>query len=220
MICDNNDDCKKNFAIVEAHHDFCLHDDVPQDVEIGFHDLEEACGEKGARAHCYIGRLPDPDHEKCDLVPCPEDGGPQVDAIGATLNDNNCSANCATATCTDAFRTLRVLHDLCGFTDDSDDHSGHDHDHSGHRRMQDVDAELHRFEEPCDAVACYVEMSSHCSGSTADLASLDSLKERAAEKCFVTSQEAQCCPTTGTGCSVPTTKPQTDASRGSRMGFA
>jgi hypothetical protein len=41
--------CTKNFAIVESHHDFCLHDQVPKAVEVGFHDLEEVCA-KSARS--------------------------------------------------------------------------------------------------------------------------------------------------------------------------
>ena len=63
--CDS-DECKKNFAIVEAHHDFCLHDDVPKEIEVGFHDLEEVCA-----MQCVIGRLKDPDHSVCEKMDCP-----------------------------------------------------------------------------------------------------------------------------------------------------
>merc|ERR1719265_1877995 len=34
-------ECLKNWAIVETHHDLCLHDEVDEEVEKGFHDLEE-----------------------------------------------------------------------------------------------------------------------------------------------------------------------------------
>merc|ERR1719331_1741968 len=54
---------------------------------------------------------------------------------------------------------------------------GHAHDH-GHRRLLDVDAALHTYEDACDKVACYVE-STGCSAGATDLTKLATLKDRA-----------------------------------------
>ena len=62
--------CAENFAFVEAHHDFCLHDQVPKRVEVGFHDLEEVCAKQ-----CDIGPLKDPDHSVCPDMTCPDEAG-------------------------------------------------------------------------------------------------------------------------------------------------
>jgi hypothetical protein len=106
---------------------------------------------------------------------------------------------------------------------DEDDHDDHDH-HDHGRRMQEEPQHkclLHKYEDACKDVLCYVEFSSHCtssSGSTADLSSLASLRKRAAEKCFVTKEEALCCPTSGTGC--PGGAPvDVEDSQGGRMAF-
>jgi hypothetical protein len=108
--CDS-DDCKKNFAIVESHHDFCLHDQVPKEVEVGFHDLEEVC-----KPVCVIGRLQDPDHIECPTMECPNFFG--TEAVIKTLTDNSCDTACPEATCGEAFRKLRVIHDLCPNAED------------------------------------------------------------------------------------------------------
>merc|ERR1719407_42658 len=65
---------------------------------------------------------------------------------------------------------------------------GHAH---GHRRLVDIDAALHTYEEACDAVNCYIE-SDGCA-DTVDLAALPALQERASKKCHVTLQEAIAC---------------------------
>merc|ERR1719387_2063886 len=67
---------------------------------------------------------------------------------------------------------------------------GHDH---GHRRLLDIDAALHDFEDSCDAVACYIEVA-NCAAGSADLSSLSTLADRATRKCHVTEEEATCCP--------------------------
>jgi hypothetical protein len=311
-------ECKKNFAIVEAHHDFCLHDQVPIKVEVGFHDLEEVCAKE-----CTIGRLKDADHTACPSMACPDEAG--VAAVVKTLADNKCDVSCPEATCGEAFRKLRVIHDTCEETDDKafewagvfsiaesshtwlmqkksgkyadptmkvvfiptgtptkaemeslenkgsnlllgscqkkihqevmkpaaggscfdlnvdttlddtrftidttgitglaiyaqhvpteferDTHylldptgtavepaaqesTGGHHDHDHGRRLVDVDAALHTYEDKCDAVACYVEVAA-CSAGTADLSQLATLKDRAAKKCHITAEEAICCP--------------------------
>jgi len=106
-----SDACKKNWAIVETHHDFCLHDQVPKEVEVGFHDLEEVCA-----AICVIGRMKDPDHQACKAMECPDSAG--VDKVIATLADNECDKKCPEDKCGNAFRELRIIHDTCQAKDD------------------------------------------------------------------------------------------------------
>jgi len=74
---------------------------------------------------------------------------------------------------------------------------GHDHDH-GSRRLQDVDAALHTYEDSCDAVGCYVEATG-CSAGTPDMSDLDTLQDRAAKKCHnITVEEGSTCPSSVT----------------------
>ena len=104
--------CAENFAFIEAHHDFCLHDQVPKEVEVGFHDLEEVCAKQ-----CDIGRLKDPDHSVCPDMTCPDEAGVvqvvnDLFALGCKdtcTNDNACGEN---------FRKLRLIHDVCPALDD------------------------------------------------------------------------------------------------------
>jgi len=62
---------------------------------------------------------------------------------------------------------------------------GHSHGHRRlskmQRRLLDVDAALHDFEDPCDAVGCYIEVEG-CSDSV-DLTSRADLRDRADKKC-------------------------------------
>jgi hypothetical protein len=104
--CDSAE-CTKNFAIVEAHHDFCLHDQVPKEVEVGFHDLEEVCAKQ-----CSIGRLKDDDHVACPEMACPGEDG--MVGVVNTLYSLDCATKCTNDNaCGEAFRKLRVIHDNC-----------------------------------------------------------------------------------------------------------
>jgi hypothetical protein len=103
--------CTTNFAFVETHHDFCLHNQVPTEVEVGFHDLEEVCARQ-----CVIGRLQDPDHSACPAMECPDAAG--VEAVIKALADGNCDTTCTSDACATAFKEIRVIHDVCPPVDD------------------------------------------------------------------------------------------------------
>jgi hypothetical protein len=107
----SSDACKKDWGIVETHHDFCLHDEVPHEVEVGFHDLEEKCAKS-----CTVGRKKDPDHKACDAMECPKDTA-LLETTVKNLADNGCDKKCDEAKCGKDFRTLRVLHDKCEAAD-------------------------------------------------------------------------------------------------------
>jgi hypothetical protein len=106
--------CKKNWGIVESHHDFCLHDDLEEEVEKGFHVLEEVCPKI-----CSIGRMKDDAHVECpaSIPGMPGVACPDVDYITGVVSDLydlDCATTCTNANgCGDAFKKLKVIHDNC-----------------------------------------------------------------------------------------------------------
>merc|ERR1712094_77329 len=81
---------------------------------------------------------------------------------------------------------------------------GHAHGHgrrlsvTERRRLLDVDAALHDFEDACNAVGCYIPVTgASCKvGDSPALfaATVSDLQARASAKCLVTPLEASCCP--------------------------
>ena len=39
----SSEECEKNYYIVQAHHDFCPEENIPEAIEDGFHDFDESC---------------------------------------------------------------------------------------------------------------------------------------------------------------------------------
>ena len=112
LKCCSSKECEEAFAFVEAHHDFCLHDQVPKEVEVGFHDLEEVCAKQ-----CDIGRLKDPDHSVCPDMTCPDEAG--VVQVVNDLFALGCKDTCTDDNaCGENFRKLRFIHDVCPALDD------------------------------------------------------------------------------------------------------
>jgi hypothetical protein len=95
--------CHKNFLIVQSHHDFCLHDEVPPPVEDAFHDYEETC------EHCAITRKRDPDLSNCPVHVCDNRGD---EAYQALLTEG-CVNECSSSTCGINYQILRSEHDNC-----------------------------------------------------------------------------------------------------------
>jgi hypothetical protein len=160
-------ECRKNFAIVEAHHDFCLHDEVPHDVEIGFHALENKCEHQ-----CMVGRKTD-GLVVCEEVHCdePEDLTAAYEALMAA----DCATTC-TESCGANYRTLRAFHDAC----------------PADAMSQAQEEYLHVLEEPCEEHDCWVR-SSHCP-ATVDATDLAVLTEAAFDRCSFTLSDAKACP--------------------------
>jgi hypothetical protein len=95
--------CHKNFLIVQSHHDFCLHDEVPSPVEDAFHDFEEVCD------HCSITRKRDPDLSNCPVSVCDKRG----DQAYQALLTEGCVISCTSSTCGKNYQILRAEHDNC-----------------------------------------------------------------------------------------------------------
>ena len=91
-ICENKKEdeaCKKNFAILNTHHDYCYHDDLPTNAEIAIHSYEDKF------ASCIIGRQFSPKVSNCPIVDCTK-----MDAMDAALKelDEECKPEATTTT--------------------------------------------------------------------------------------------------------------------------
>jgi hypothetical protein len=158
-------ECTKNWAIVEAHHDLCLHDEIPKRVEHGFHDLEAKCPHA-----CLIGR------KSGGLVDCPVVNCADADTVLAAFyaGSHDCATWC-TGPCGAAYKQLRAFHDVCDMGLDL-----------AYEKL------LHDLEEPCEAHNCWAE-SPHCTSDPVDSLTLGQLEERSFEKCKMTEAEAKKC---------------------------
>ena len=125
----SSDVCYMNYLIVQSHHDFCLHDEVPGPLEDGIHFYENAC------ADCSIQRKPDPDLLACPIVPCTTGDG--NDAYQNLLS-GGCLPGCSADGCADNYRILRAAHDTC--PEDTLD--------------QIAEQGIHDYEEACEMHNC------------------------------------------------------------------
>lgn len=124
--------CRRNYFIIQTHHDYCLEDQVPPAVEEGVHDYEGICMD------CEISSLPNPDFPECPQANCKVDSEGN-DAYQALL-DNGCIADCSSDVCRDNFRILTATHDTC--PEDT--------------LTPEAEEGLHDLEEPCAAQGCNV----------------------------------------------------------------
>lgn len=100
----SSDVCVKNFLIVQSHHDYCFHEDVPESVEDALHLYEDTC------EACWITPLKDPDLPDCPDVDCTSEAGNEA---YQALVTGGCETNCTTSSCANNFRTLKAFHDGC-----------------------------------------------------------------------------------------------------------
>ena len=107
-VCNSNPDCVKNFLIIQSHHDFCYHEEVPETIERVIHIYEESCTN-----HCLINPKFDLDARKCPPVDCTMDGGGVDDAYQTIVNDSNCLSDCSSTDCASSFRRIKAVHDKC-----------------------------------------------------------------------------------------------------------
>lgn len=157
--------CLQNWAIVEAHHDLCLHDEIDEEVEKKFHELENKCPHA-----CLVGRK-DGGLKKCDAADCGK-----AAELTAAMKLEACKETC-TPECGADYAVLRALHDTC------------EHD----TLEQKFEELLHDVEESCEEYNCWAE-SSHCKDDKRDELDLADLKERAFDKCKFTEADAKLCP--------------------------
>mmetsp|Transcript_51944 Transcript_51944/g.62458 ORF Transcript_51944/g.62458 Transcript_51944/m.62458 type:complete len:233 (+) Transcript_51944:92-790(+) len=124
----SSDICHGNFKMIQAHHDFCLHHEVPEVVENSFHDYNDVC------EHCSISRKRDPELVDCPKAVCDKRG---MDAFAALVS-SGCDKNCDTSTCASNYHILRSEHDNC----------------PEETLTEDSQTGLHTYEDICAAQNC------------------------------------------------------------------
>jgi len=97
------DECMKQYHIMQAHHDHCLHHDLPEDIEVVLHKYEKHYED------CIVKRQFDPDLKTCPEVTCTDEA-----ALEAAVMDLNCGCETTcTAKCAAAMKVILMAHDNC-----------------------------------------------------------------------------------------------------------
>lgn len=100
--------CRKNYSILQSHHDFCLPNGLPALVQKGIHLYEDACEE------CLITRQPDPSLPDCPLVQDCNDGTGMLAYNELLVNGCLDPAICqSSSVCGDHFVILQAVYDTC-----------------------------------------------------------------------------------------------------------
>jgi hypothetical protein len=124
--------CQDNYYLMQAHHDHCLHDQLPTNIEQALHDFEHNYDD------CFIKRQYNAALSACPAVTC-TDQTPLNNAIVALGNGCNTKTLCdSTATCKDAIKKVLMYHDIC--PEDS--------------LPDTIERALHDYEEPCEDQLC------------------------------------------------------------------
>eukprot|EP00793_Prasinoderma_coloniale_P005419 PRCOL_00004827-RA len=122
--------CSTNYVILQSHHDFCSHHDLPIEAETRFHIYEDSF------EGCEIGRQFDPELEVCPPVADCADLDKQLADIA--ILDSACVDDCSSDACKAAFQAVLMAHDTC------------------HKDLLHITLEvaLHDFELVCDDWLC------------------------------------------------------------------
>jgi len=123
--------CVVDYHVMQAHHDHCLHDQLPADIEKALHHYEQFYDD------CFILRQFDPDLSACPAVDC-TDQTALTTAI-QTLQDGCTTVEaCADSTCAAAIKTVLMAHDTCAES----------------QLPNNLETALHDHEDPCEAQLC------------------------------------------------------------------
>ena len=127
----NSADCKSNYYFMQAHHDYCPHDKLPEDVEHEIHHFESYYDQ------CDIRRQYDSKLSRCPAVDCSnvltDDG-----EIVADMKAANCDTNCTSDACKTGYQKMLMYHDTCDV----------DQVPTGFEQA------VHKYEEKCEAHLC------------------------------------------------------------------
>jgi len=104
--CNSSMLCKKNFLIIQSHHDYCFHEEVPEVIQTGIHIYENVCTE----VHCDINMKFDSESRKCPPVDCETKVG---DEAWQVMVMSDCSSDCSSSDCANNFRIIKAVHDKC-----------------------------------------------------------------------------------------------------------
>jgi len=124
-------DCIDHYYVMQAHHDHCLHDSLPTDIEKKLHAYEHFYSD------CFVKRQFDPDLTVCPKVDC-NDATAMTQAIATLQAGCTTSAACADSECAKAVKIVLMAHDTC----------------SEDLLPNNLETALHDHEEPCEAQLC------------------------------------------------------------------
>jgi len=124
-------DCIDNYYVMQAHHDHCLHDQLPTGIEKKLHDYEHFYND------CFIKRQFNPSLGACPKVDC-KDSKAMTQAIATLQAGCKTKTACADKTCADAIKIVLAVHDLCAES----------------QLPNNLEVALHDHEEPCEEQLC------------------------------------------------------------------
>merc|ERR1719316_1739615 len=124
-------DCIDNYYVMQAHHDHCLHDQLPTGIEKKLHDYEHFYTD------CFVKRQFDASLSACPKVDC-EDAKAMTTVIETLQAGCTTKENCAAKSCADAIKVVLAVHDLC----------------PEDKLPNNLEVALHDHEEPCEAQLC------------------------------------------------------------------
>jgi hypothetical protein len=124
--------CINDFYVMQAHHDHCLHHQLPTGVEKKLHEYEHFYTD------CHVQRQFDTSLPACAGVTC-TDQTAMTNAI-QTLQAGNCNSTqeCQASACSDAIKLVLMAHDTCAET----------------QLPNNLEVALHDFEDVCAAQLC------------------------------------------------------------------
>eukprot|EP00793_Prasinoderma_coloniale_P000400 PRCOL_00005384-RA len=122
--------CHMNYYILQSHHDFCPHHDLPLEAETKLHLYEDNFED------CEIARQFDEDLEACPPVADCSDSAKLLADIA--ILDTQCIEDCSSDACAAAFQSVLMAHDTC----DED------------LLPITLEVALHDFEEVCEDALC------------------------------------------------------------------
>merc|ERR1719171_997710 len=125
------EDCIGDYHLMQAHHDHCLHDQLPTGIEKKLHDYEHFYDD------CYVKRQFNPSLTACPKVDC-NDQTAMTTAIETLQAGCTTKENCAAKSCADAIKVVLAVHDLCPES----------------KLPNNLEVALHDHEEPCEKQLC------------------------------------------------------------------
>lgn len=125
--------CIDNYYLMQAHHDHCLHNQLPMGIEKKLHDYEHFYSD------CYIKRQFNPSLKACPAVVC-TNAQAMTTAIATLQTANKCNtkAKCASSDCSAAIKLVLMAHDTC----------------SEKQLPNNLETALHDYEDHCEAELC------------------------------------------------------------------
>jgi hypothetical protein len=140
-------DCIDNYYVMQAHHDHCLHDQLPTGIEKKLHDYEHFYTD------CFVKRQFSAALSQCPTVDC---ANAQAMTAAITTLQGGCKSAqlCASTACSAAIKTVLMAHDTCPENKLPNNLETALHDYEGHCAAQlcnSASAAFDPYDEKCSA---------------------------------------------------------------------